>query len=185
MRCRARYGLPRDDPGFRQSPPACRIPPPIPTCLSPPSGPRSMIWSAVLMTSMMVFDNDDRVAAVHQPVQHGQQFLDIVRVQTGCRFVKYVDGTCPVPVLAEFSGQFDTLRLPAGQGCGRLSDLNITDAHIHQGLEFWCGYCVILSKNRRDWLTVILRTSVMVLPLYFTSSVSRLYLFPWQASQGT
>ena len=41
------------------------------------------------------------------------------------------------------------------------------------------------SKNSHASSTVISRTSYMLLPLYFTSRVSLLYLLPLQTSQGT
>ena len=41
------------------------------------------------------------------------------------------------------------------------------------------------SKKSTASSTVISRTSYMLLPLYFTSSVSRLYLLPSHTSQGT
>ena len=43
----------------------------------------------------------------------------------------------------------------------------------------------ILSKNSKASSTVISKTSAMLLPLYFTSKVSWLYLFPLHTSQGT
>ncbi len=51
-----------------------------------------------------------------------------------------------------------------------------------------CIFCFIFgmfSKNDNASSTVISSTSDILFPLYFTSNVSLLYLFPWHTSHGT
>ncbi len=38
----------------------------------------------------VVFDDEHAVAVFHEPVQHGEQFLDVVEVQAGRRLVQQV-----------------------------------------------------------------------------------------------
>ena len=78
-----------------------------------------------------MLDDHHGVACLHQAVQDIQQFLDIGEVQTGGGFIQDIERLA-APVAAEFFGQLDPLCLPAAQGGGALSQLKISQAHIHQ-----------------------------------------------------
>ena len=56
-----------------------------------------MIQSAVLMTSQIVLDDEDRVALVHQRVQHLQQLAHILEMQPGRRLVEDIDRAASRP----------------------------------------------------------------------------------------
>ena len=57
---------------------------------SPPSGPMSMIQSAVFDDVEIVLDDEHRVAGVDEVVQHFEQQLDIGEVEAGRRLVEQV-----------------------------------------------------------------------------------------------
>ena len=66
----------------------------------------------------VVFDDDDGVAMIAQPVQHRQQLRDIVEMQAGGGFIQYIEclaGVAP----GKFARQLDALCFTAGQ-CGRI-----------------------------------------------------------------
>ena len=77
----------------------------------------------------IVLDYHDRVAGVHQPLQHLNQPLHIRSVQAGGRFVQNI--YCAAGGLTgELGGQLDALCFAAGKGGGRLPDLDIAEADI-------------------------------------------------------
>lgn len=83
----------------------------------------------------IVFNDDDGVAMVAQPVEHAEQLFNIVEVQTGGGFVKDVERIAGV-AFGQFAGQFDSLGLAAGQGRGILAEGDIRQTDVHQRLEF-------------------------------------------------
>ena len=88
-----------------------------------------------------MFNHDHRIASVHQLIQHTQQYVYIFEVQTGGRFVE--DIQCfPGIFFGQFSRQFHPLGFTSGNGCGRLSQCQITQAHILQ--------CFQLMNDRRN-----------------------------------
>src|ERR1700676_2311178 len=46
----------------------------------------------------IVFDDNNAVAEVGEPVQNFQQFLDVVEVQTGCRLVQQIESFTSLPL---------------------------------------------------------------------------------------
>ena len=96
---------------------------------SPPSGPRSMIQSADLDHVQVVFDDDHRVAAIDQLVEHVQQLPDVVEVQPGRRFVQQVQRVAGVDA-GQFGGQFDALGFTAGERGGRLPQAQVAQPDI-------------------------------------------------------
>jgi len=92
---------------------------------SPPSGPRSMIQSAVLITSRLCSMTTTVFAGIHQALEHDQQARRIGGVQAGGRLVQQVKRAAG-RAAAQLLGQLDALRLAAGEGCPRLAQLQVT-----------------------------------------------------------
>ena len=61
----------------------------------------------------VVFDDDDRVAFVHQAVEHQEQLFDVRQMQPGGGLIQDVEGAAGGP-LAQFPGEFEALGLAAG-----------------------------------------------------------------------
>ena len=68
----------------------------------------------------MVFDDQDGMAAPHQPLQAIQQPLDIGEVQAGRGFVKNVKVMMTTTHFAQLGGE-SSLRLPAGKDGGGMA----------------------------------------------------------------
>ena len=85
------------------------------TCppLRPPSGPYIDQIVSTFDNIEVMFDNDDRVAFIHQLVQYPQQDPDILEVQTGGRFIQYIKRLSRIP-LRQLGSQLDTLALATG-----------------------------------------------------------------------
>src|SRR6201996_6364410 len=60
---------------------------------------------------LVVLDDDDRLAGVHEPVEQAEQVLDVGEVEAGGRLVEDVDGA----LLGQVGGQLEPLPLAAGQ----------------------------------------------------------------------
>ena len=90
-----------------------------------------------------MFDNDDRIALIHQFVQDTQQNSYIFEMKTGRRFVQYIKRLACI-FLCQLGRQFDTLALTTGKSRGRLPQLDIAQADILQYLHF--------RQDRRDIL---------------------------------
>lgn len=88
----------------------------------------------------VVLDDDDGVAPIPQLVQYLEQLLDIVEVQPRGRFVQDVEGLASVP-LGELPRQLDPLRLAARERGSGLTEPDVGEAHVHQGLQ--------LARHRR------------------------------------
>ena len=110
-------------------PAATMLPPP-----APPSGPRSITQSAVLMTSRLCSITHDGVAGVAQLVQHRQQQLDVGEVQPGGRLVEDVQ-RAPGVALAKLQRQLHALRLAARQRGRALAQLDVAQADVEQRLQ--------------------------------------------------
>ena len=50
----------------------------------------------------IVLDDDDGVAVVAQPVQHGQQLRDVVEMQAGGGFIQYIQGLAGIALGMSF-----------------------------------------------------------------------------------
>ncbi len=70
----------------------------------------------------VVLDDDDRVARIHQLLQHLDQAVHIRNVQAGGGLVEDIDRLAGAAA-GQLGGQLDTLRLAAGQGGGALAQL--------------------------------------------------------------
>ena len=111
----------------------------------------------------IVFDDDDGVAVLHQAVEDLEELLDVRQVQAGGGLIQDVEGAAGGP-FAQFPGELEALGLAAGEGGGRLAQLDVAQAHVGQGLQFipQGRHC---PESSRAWSTVRSRTSAMVLPL--------------------
>ena len=88
----------------------------------------------VLDDVQVVFDDDDRVAQVRQPVHDRKQFGDVVEVQPGRRFVQQVQRPAGVGS-GQLRGQFDPLGLAAGQRRGGLTQGDVIQPDVAQRLQ--------------------------------------------------
>ena len=82
-----------------------------------------------------MLDNDGRISQVGETVQYLKQFLHVVEVEAGCRLVEEIKGLSRL-ALTQFASQFDALRLATGEGYGRLSEVDVAESYVHQGLQF-------------------------------------------------
>ncbi len=120
----------------------------------------------------IVLDDDDRVAHVHQFLQHLDQAVHICNMQAGGGFVQNIHRFAGAAA-GKLVGQLYALRLAAGQGGGALPQVTYprpTSSSVCS-LRAIFGW---LAKNTTASSTVMFSTSAMVFSLYFTSSVSRL-----------
>lgn len=81
----------------------------------------------------VMLDNDDGIAVITQPVDDFQQLLDIMKVETGRWFIKYVERFAGI-AFRELTRKFNALCFSSGEGCGALAELDVTKTHVHQGL---------------------------------------------------
>ena len=82
----------------------------------------------------VVFDDDDGVATIHQFLQHIHQDTDVLEMQTRGGLVEDVERLARI-TLGEFGGEFHTLALTAGEGSGGLTEFDIAETHILDGLN--------------------------------------------------
>jgi len=75
--------------------------------------------------------DDDRFAAVDEPVEQAEQLLDVGEVQAAGRLVEHEHRA----LLAEVCGQLGPLPLAAGQRGERLADGEIAEADVDEPLE--------------------------------------------------
>ena len=88
-----------------------------------------------------MLDDDDRIAFVHQPVEHAQQHFDVVKVQSGGWFVEDVQ-CAPGGDFRQLRRQFHALGLATRQGRCLLAEVDVSQANVVQGLQ--------LAPDRRD-----------------------------------
>ncbi len=81
----------------------------------------------------IVFDDDDGIAFVNQPVQSLNQFGHIVGVQANGWFVENIDGATGGD-LGEFAAELDALRFAAAQCRGWLAQVDIAQTNVDHGL---------------------------------------------------
>ena len=82
----------------------------------------------------VVLHDDDRGPGVDQAVQLGEQQPDVRRVQARGRLVEQVQGVSAGHSL-QLGGQLDALALPAGELGGGLTQSQVPQAHLLQGVE--------------------------------------------------
>ena len=83
----------------------------------------------------IVLDNKHGVAGVGQALQERDQLLDVGEVQAGGGLVEDIQRLAG-RALAELAGELDSLRFAAGELRGRLSEADVVEAHLVDGLQF-------------------------------------------------
>ena len=79
-----------------------------------------------------MFDDDDGVSLVDQPVDHQQQLADVVEMQARGGLVENVDGASGGSLL-QLGGQLHALGLTAGQRRGGLSESDVAQTDVDEG----------------------------------------------------
>ena len=149
-------------PAWRRSPRACP-PPTISPPRAPPSGPRSMIQSAVLMTSRLCSMTITVLPLSTSRCSTCEQLLHVGEVQAGGRLVQQVDrlaGGAP----RQLGGELDALRLAAAQRGRRLAEPDVAEADVHQRLQLGADLRAPPGRPRSASSTVISSTSAMEWP---------------------
>ena len=76
-----------------------------------------------------MFDNEDRVAGVREPLENVQELADIREVEPRRGLVQDIERAARGH-LAQFPGELDPLRFAAGEGRRRLTELEIAQPDI-------------------------------------------------------
>ncbi len=97
----------------------------------PPSGPRSTIQISGGDDVEIVLDDDHRVAARDEPVDDGEQAVDVGWMEAGRRLVHDVYVAGP----GHLGGEFEALRFAAREGGQRLAEAQIAHAYVDQELQ--------------------------------------------------
>ena len=82
----------------------------------------------------VVLDDDNGVPPLNQGVEGGEQFLDVVEMESRSGLIKDEHGGDRF-FLTEVVGQFDALVLAAGKGAGGLSQFDVTQSDVLKGLH--------------------------------------------------
>ena len=81
-----------------------------------------------------MLDDDHSVSLVRQPLQATEEAFHVGEVQTRRRLVEDVERV-PGRGLLQLRGELDPLRLSAGEGRRRLSESNVAEPDVDEGLE--------------------------------------------------
>ena len=77
---------------------------------------------------LVMLNDDDGAAAVHEAVQKRQHGLDVGRVQSDGRFIEHDDAA----FLAQVDGELEPLALATGQGGQGLTEVEVAEPYIRQ-----------------------------------------------------
>ena len=80
-----------------------------------------------------MLNDDDRIAAVNEAMQHGKQFINVCGMESGGWFIQNVEGTACLS-FCQFGGEFDALGFTARLGRRRLTQPNVIKAYIVERL---------------------------------------------------
>src|SRR5512137_809082 len=82
----------------------------------------------------VMLDDDDRMPLGDELLERPQEHGDVVRMEADRRLVEQVEG--PLVLLVDkMVGELDALELAAGEGRGRLSELEVAEADLDEGIE--------------------------------------------------
>ena len=115
----------------------------------------------------MVFDDQDGVAGLHQPLQAIQQALNIREMQARRGLVENVKVMTAASQFPQLGGEFDALRLPAGEDGGRVAQLQVTKAERVPASPA-CGRLRVDRRRSPRFLIDISSTSAMLRPRHAT-----------------
>ena len=74
----------------------------------------------------VVFDDHERSAGIEKFAKRGEEFGDVVEVEAGRRLVEDVEDLL-VLAAREVRREFEPLRFPAGERCGRLAETQVAE----------------------------------------------------------
>ena len=112
----------------------------------------------------VVLDDEDRVAAVDEPVEDLEQLVHVGEVEAGRRLVQEVERLARRPP-RELGRELDALRLAARERRRRLPEVDVAEADVVQRLELVADRSGTAAKNSTASATVISSTSAIDLPL--------------------
>ena len=127
-------------------------------------GPRSMIQSAVLMTSRLCSTTSTVLPASTKPCSTFKQQLDVGEVQPGRRLVEQIERPAGA-LLDQFAGELDPLGLAAGERGRGLAELHVVQAPRRAASAACRRWPGMFSKCARASWTSISSTSAIDLPL--------------------
>ena len=96
----------------------------------------------------VVLDDHSRIAALHQLAEDLRQLGDIVKMQAGRGLIEDVNSFSGA-LSGQLCRQLDPLRLAARELCGRLSEFDIAQSHIVEGLDLAPDGGYIFKKYHR------------------------------------
>ena len=94
-----------------------------------------------------MLDDHHGVALVHQTLEHVHQLVDVGGVQAGGGLVQNIDGGAG-GLPGKLGGQLHPLGFAAGQGGGGLAQLDVAQAHVHEGLKLVADLGQILEEGQ-------------------------------------
>src|SRR5437763_1328568 len=74
----------------------------------------------------VMFDNDDRISQISEPMKNFEQLANIIKVQAGRRFVEQIE-SAPGLAFAQFTREFDPLCFAARKRNCRLTQMQIAE----------------------------------------------------------
>ena len=80
----------------------------------------------------VVLDDDERVAALDEALEHAEQAPHVREVEARRRLVEHVDGRLVRGARRELGGELEALRLAARERVRALADLHVADAEVAQ-----------------------------------------------------
>ena len=159
MRAQILAGVRRLDAATSSGVPAATIVPPR----VPPSGPRSMIQSAVLMTSRLCSMTSTVLPRSTSRCSTSSSSAHVLEVQAGRRLVEDVE-RAPGVALRQLGRELHALRLAAGERRRALAEVDVAEPDVVQRLRA-SGGCAAGSRRRRSASsTVSSSTSAMLMP---------------------
>src|SRR5699024_6015951 len=89
----------------------------------------------------VVFNDDHRIALLHQPLKDPHELADVLKMQTRGRFIQYVHRS-PRVTLLQFTGELHPLGITTRQCWSRMPQTYVSQSDLHKGIEVACdrGY---------------------------------------------